>query len=164
MGDEPPASCSTSSGRGYFEPTPCSRVERLTYLVSEGAAAEPPLSAITSGMATDPPTPVGSWGATSEPPPSAGTLGAAVGPPASIGPEDGPTVRPISTGLEGSLPPRVEREGSLRGWVGTCQRILALQDTPIHAGDCLIKLVVVVIVVIVVTACLLSLISCLLLL
>ena len=58
----------------------------------------------------------------------------------------------------------MEREGSLRGRVGTYQRILALQDTPIHSDDCLIKLVVVVIVVIVVTACLLSLISCLLLL
>jgi len=50
----------------------------------------------------------------------------------------------------------VEREGSLRGQLGAYQRLLALQDNPIHVGCYLIKLVVVV------TACLLSSISCLL--
>ena len=46
----------------------------------------------------------------------------------------------------------MEREGSLRGQVGTCQRILTLQDIPLHIGNYLIKLLL----IIVVTVCLLS--------
>ena len=42
----------------------------------------------------------------------------------------------------------VEREGSLHGPVGVCQRILVLQDIPIHVSGYL--------VVVVITACLLS--------
>ena len=52
----------------------------------------------------------------------------------------------------------MEQEGSLRGQVGTYQRILALQDIPLHIGNYLVKLLVVVIV------CLLSSLPCLLLL
>ena len=105
LGDEPPASGSTSLGWGRFEPAPYSQAERLTSLLSEGTVVEPSLSAVTSGMVADLPALVGSWGAASVPPPSADTLGTAAGPPASIGPKDGPTIRPISAGLEGSLPP-----------------------------------------------------------
>ena len=53
----------------------------------------------------------------------------------------------------------MEREGSLRGQVGACQRILALQDIPLHIGNYLVKLLL----VIVVTAYLLSSLLCLLL-
>ena len=62
FGDEPPDSCSNSSGRDRFEPAPCSRAEGLASLTSEGAAVKPPLSVDTLGVAVDPPAPTGSKG------------------------------------------------------------------------------------------------------
>jgi len=45
--------------------------------------------------------------------------------------------------------------------VGACQRILALQDIPLHIGYYLVELLL-LIIIIVVTVCLLSSLSCLL--
>ena len=57
---ETPDLCSTSSGRGYFEPTPCSWAEGLAPLESWGATVEPPTSTGTLGAAIEPPTSIGS--------------------------------------------------------------------------------------------------------
>ena len=57
----------------------------------------------------------------------------------------------------------MKREGSLHGRVGTCQRILALQDNPLHIDNYLVILLIIV-VIIIITICLLSSLPCLLLL
>ena len=42
-----------------LQPVPCSQAGGLASLISEGVAAEPPLSVDTSGVAVDPPAPIG---------------------------------------------------------------------------------------------------------
>ena len=84
LGDEPLGPCSTSLGRGHFEPTPCCRTEGLASLASWGAAVEPPPSIDTSNVAVDLPSPVGSWGVAAKPPPT-GTSGMAEDSPTPAG-------------------------------------------------------------------------------